>query len=123
MKEIAAPNVDVYIAGFPPETQELLNRLRQVIKSVAPEAEEIISYQMPAYKMNGILVYFAGYKNHIGFYPSGSGIQAFIPKLTGYKTSKGTVQFPLNKPIPVDLVTEMVLFRLVENQEKKKRKR
>jgi uncharacterized protein YdhG (YjbR/CyaY superfamily) len=122
MKEIAAPNVDVYIAGFPFETQEMLHQLRHIIKNIAPEAEEVISYQMPAYKLNGILVYFAGYKNHIGFYPTGSVIASFQDKVSKYKTSKGTVQFPLNQPLPVGLITEMVKFRVAENLEKAKTK-
>jgi uncharacterized protein YdhG (YjbR/CyaY superfamily) len=115
MKENTPINVDFYIADFPAETQELLQQLRDTIKKAAPEAEEGISYQMPAYKLNGMLVYFAGYKNHIGFYPTGSGIEAFKHKMTAYKTSKGTVQFPLNQPLPLDLITEMVRFRVSEN--------
>lgn len=118
MKENAAPNVDIYIAGFPAEVQELLQQLRDTIRKEAPEAEEVISYQMPAYKLNGILVYFAGYKNHIGFYPAGSGIENFGRKLSGYKTSKGTVQFPIDQPLPIDLISEMVKFRVSENLER-----
>lgn len=117
MKENAAPNVDIYIAYFPAETQELLHQLRETIKKAAPAAEEVISYQMPAYKLNGVLVYFAGYKNHIGFYPAGSGIESFKHKLSGYKTSKGTVQFPLDQPLPIDLISEIVRYRVSENLE------
>ena len=122
MIEIAPPNVDFYIAGFPPATKELLELLRETIKKAAPEAEEVISYQMPAYKSHGMLVYFAGYKNHIGFYPTGSGIANFINELSGYKTSKGTVQFPLDQPLPLELITEIVKFKVAENLEKVKEK-
>lgn len=118
MKEDVAPNVDIYIAGFPAETQKFLGQIRETILRAAPGALEVISYQMPAYKLNGILVYFAGYKNHIGFYPTGSGIESFKHKLSGYKTSKGTVQFPIDQPLPLDLITEMVRFRVDENKER-----
>lgn len=115
MKDDLAPNVDVYLAGFPAATREYLVQIREAIRKAAPEAQELISYQMPAYKLNGALVYFAGYKNHIGFYPAGSGIEIFKTKLSGYKTSKGTVQFPLTQPLPLDLIAEMVRFRVSEN--------
>jgi uncharacterized protein YdhG (YjbR/CyaY superfamily) len=118
MIEIAPPNVDFYIAGFPSATKELLELLRETIKKAAPEAMEVISYQMPAYKFHGMLVYFAGYKNHIGFYPTGSGIVNFKNELTAYKTSKGTVQFPLDQPLPLELITDMVKFKVAENLEK-----
>lgn len=123
MKEITVPNVDFYIAGFPPKTQELLSQLRETIKKAAPEAQEVISYQMPAYKFHGMLAYFAGYKNHIGFYPTGSGIENFKSVLTAYKTSKGTVQFPIDQPLPLQLITEIVKFRVAENLEKVKEKK
>lgn len=123
MKEGVAPNVDIYIAGFPPETQNFLSQVRETIQKAAPGAEEVISYQMPAYKFHGMLVYFAGYKNHIGFYPTGSGIENFMKKLSTYKTSKGTVQFPLNQPLPIDLITEMVRFRVNENLDRAKKKK
>lgn len=118
MIEITPPNTDLYIAGFPPETRELLTQVRKTIQNATPEAEEVISYQMPAYKFHGILVYFAGYKNHIGFYPTGSGIINFKDELSSYKTSKGTVQFPLDQPLPLELIAEMVKFRVAENLEK-----
>jgi uncharacterized protein YdhG (YjbR/CyaY superfamily) len=108
-------SVDDYIATFPENVQCILNEFRQVIREVVPEAEEIISYQMPAFKLNGILVWFAAYKNHIGFYPRVSAIVAFKDKLSHYKVSKGTVQFPLNEPIPTDLIKEMVRFRVKED--------
>jgi uncharacterized protein YdhG (YjbR/CyaY superfamily) len=108
-------NIDHYIAEFPDETRELLEQLRATIRNAAPEAEEVISYRMPAYKYRGMLVYFAAYKNHIGFYPGASGIEAFKKELSGYKGAKGSVQFPLDKPLPLELVTEIVKFRIIEN--------
>ena len=104
-----------YISGFPEDTQKLLKQLRETIRKAAPDAEEMISYQMPAYKYHGILVYFAGYKKHIGFYPGAEGIAAFKKELSGYKGAKGSVQFPLDKPLPLDLVTEIVKFRVQQN--------
>ena len=92
--------VDAYIAGFPKDTQTLLEQLRTAIMKAAPDAEEVISYQMPAYKYFGMLVYFAGYKNHIGFYPGAAGIETFKKELSIYKGAKGSVQFPLDKPLP-----------------------
>lgn len=121
---VAAPkNIDEYIATFPATTQALLEVLRATIKSAAPDAVEVISYQMPAFKLFGMLVYFAAYQHHIGFYPGASGIVAFDQDLKGYKTSKGTVQFPLNKPLPIDLITRMVLYRANENIQKVEAKR
>jgi len=116
-------NVDQYIAAFPVETQKLLTQVRETIRKIAPEAEEVISYQMPAYKLNGMLVYFAGYKNHIGFYPTGSGIQAFKKELSVYKGAKGSVQFPLDKPLPIALISEIVKFRKIENLQKAEAKK
>lgn len=118
MKEISVPNVDVYIAGFPPEVQEQLILLREAIRVSAPEAEEVISYQMPAYKLYGMLVYFAAYPKHIGFYPGSSGIGNFKKELANYKTSKGTVQFPVGETLPISLISEIVKFRAAENLEK-----
>ena len=111
-------DTDTYIAGYPKETQRSLNQLRATIKKAAPQAEEIISYGMPAYKWNGMLVYFAAYEKHIGFYPGSSGIAAFKKELASYKTSKGTVQFPVEEPVPLPLIARIVKFRLKENQEK-----
>ena len=119
--DIKINNIDDYIGCFPESTKVLLEQLRSVIHQAAPEAEETISYQMPAFKLNGILVYFAGYKNHIGFYPTGSGISAFAGEFSGYKTSKGTIQFPLNQPLPVNLITRIVRFRVEENLSKQKK--
>ena len=111
-------DTDAYIAGYPKETQRSLKQLRATIKKAAPQAEEIISYGMPAYKWNGMLVYFAAYEKHIGFYPGSSGIAAFKKELASYKTSKGTVQFPVEEPVPLPLIARIVKFRLKENQEK-----
>jgi uncharacterized protein YdhG (YjbR/CyaY superfamily) len=111
--------IDEYIKTFPAEIQVILQKMRQTIQEAAPEAIEVISYQMPAFKLNGILVYFAAHKNHIGFYPTASGIEAFKAELAPYKWSKGAVQFPLDKPIPFDLVKKIVLYRAKENTKKK----
>jgi uncharacterized protein YdhG (YjbR/CyaY superfamily) len=112
--------IDEYIATFPKTTQTVLEALRRAIKEAAPNAEETISYQMPAFKQNGIVVYFAAFKNHIGFFPTASAVEAFKEKLGGYETSKGTVRFPLGEPIPLELVKEMVQFKVKENNAKKK---
>lgn len=114
-------DINEYIASFPNDTQEILEHLRTTIRKAAPEAEEVISYQMPAFKLHEILVYFAGYNNHIGFYPTPSGIKAFQNELSGFKNSKGAVQFPLDKQLPTGLITEIVKFRVKENMEKSKR--
>jgi uncharacterized protein YdhG (YjbR/CyaY superfamily) len=110
--------VDNYIAAFPKETQMLLEQMRATIKKAAPQAEELISYRMPAYKYKGILVYFAGYKNHIGFYPTPSGIKNFKEELSIYNGAKGSVQFPLDKQLPHTLIRKIVKFRLKENANK-----
>ena len=107
-------NVDEYIASFPEKTQKLLKQLRSAVKSAAPEADEVISYSMPAYKLKRILLYFAGHKNHIGFYPGASGIEAFKKELSLYKGAKGSVQFPLDKPLPLELITDIVRYRVNE---------
>lgn len=107
--------IDEYIATCPKNMQIILQEMRQAIRDATPEAKEVISYQMPAFKLNGILVWFAAFKNHIGFYPKASTIAAFKDKLSSYKTSKGAVQFPIDKPLPIDLVKEMVKFRVKEN--------
>jgi uncharacterized protein YdhG (YjbR/CyaY superfamily) len=114
-KTAAANDIDTYIAGFPKDTQKLLEQLRAVIRKAAPIAEEVISYQMPAYKYHGMLVYFAGYQNHIGFYPTASGIENFKKEISAFKWAKGSVQFPLDKPLPVALITKIVVFKVKEN--------
>jgi uncharacterized protein YdhG (YjbR/CyaY superfamily) len=108
-------NIDDYVATFPENVQHKLMELRSAIKESAPEAEEAISYGMPAFKLNGILVWFAAHKKHIGFYPTHSGILGFEEKLSTYKHSKGAVQFPIDKPIPLEMVREIVRFRVKEN--------
>lgn len=114
--------VDAYIASFPQPTKLKLEALRAAIKKAAPKAEELISYKMPAYKLNGMLVYFAAYKNHIGFYPTASGILAFKKELSIYKGAKGSVQFPLTEELPLNLITKIVKFRVQENSQKRKAK-
>jgi len=112
--------IDEYIKIFPQDVQSILERMRQTIRKAAPEAVEAISYQMPTFKLNGkSLVYFAAYKHHIGFYPVPSGIKAFKKELSQYKTGKGSVQFPIDKPVPHDLVKKIVIFRVKENMKKK----
>lgn len=115
-----AENVDAYIADFPAEVQKLLVHMRATIKQVAPMAEETISYAIPSYKLNGLLVHFAGYANHIGFYPGAGAITEFREELASYKTSKGTVQFPVDQKLPLKLVSDIVRFRVKQNLEKKK---
>lgn len=115
-------NVDSYIAQFPEHTRDLLTQMRVLIKKAAPKSEEVISYKMPAYKLDGMLVYFAGYAKHIGFYPTGSGIANFKKELSAYKGAKGSVQFPLDKPLPMTLISKIVKFRVQENKNKAKLK-
>lgn len=110
--------VDEYINQFPEEVQEILHALRTTIKTAAPDAVEKIRYQMPAYDLNGCLVYFAAYKKHIGFYPTSSGVSAFQSELAGYKSSKGAIQFPFSKPLPLALISKIVRFRVMENLKK-----
>jgi uncharacterized protein YdhG (YjbR/CyaY superfamily) len=108
-------DIDEYINGFPKEIQELLEQVRMTIKKAAPQAAEVISYGMPAFKMNGILVWFAAHSKHIGFYPRASGIDACKTELSIYKVAKGSVQFPLDKPLPLGLIIKIVEFRVNEN--------
>lgn len=122
MMQKLTQNIDEYIADFPKETQLILEQIRATIRKSAPEAEETISYRMPAYKQNGVLVYFAACKNHIGFYPTASGIANFKAELSGYKSSKGAVQFPIENPIPLDLIAKIVQFRVKENLNKSSKK-
>lgn len=114
--------IDDYIASFPAPIRKLLKDMRKAIKSAAPEAEERISYQMPAFSQNGILVYFAAFKNHIGFFPTTSGIGAFKKELSFYKGGKGSIQFPLDQPLPLTLVRKIVKFKVSENRVKSKKK-
>ena len=121
MKETIIPkNIDEYIAACPEHVQEKLHELRATIIKAAQGAEEKISYRMPAFTLNGILVYFAAQTRHIGFYPTSSGVKAFIKELGSYKTSKGAIQFPLDKPLPVELISRIVKFRVRENSDHSK---
>ena len=112
-------NIDAYIAGFPKDMQVILQKVRETIRRAAPGAEETISYNMPTFKLNGnYLIHFAGWKRHISLYPFPSGAEDFLKEATGYKTSgKGTIQFPVNKPLPVNLITKIVKYRIKENSE------
>jgi uncharacterized protein YdhG (YjbR/CyaY superfamily) len=110
--------IDEFIAIFPKDVREILEKVRETIRKAAPEAEETIGYGIPTFTLKGNLVHFAAYKKHIGFYPTSSGIARFKDELAAYKTSRGTVQFPLEKPIPYDLISEIVAFRVKENLEK-----
>ena len=108
--------IDEYITQFPKDTQRLLEQIRSTIQDAAPDATETINYQIPTFKLNGNLVHFAGYKKHIGFYPDPSSIIAFKNELSKYKTSKGSIQFPIDKPLPLDLVKRIVEFRVQQNK-------
>jgi uncharacterized protein YdhG (YjbR/CyaY superfamily) len=110
--------IDEYILQAPEDVQPILERIRAVIKESAPGAVEKISYQIPAFYLNGSLVWFANFKHHIGFYPKGSGVEAFKEELSAYKGAKGSVQFPLDKPIPYELISKIVKFRVAENLKK-----
>lgn len=112
--------IDEYIKTFPENVREILQKIRQTIHKVAPVAQETISYQMPTFKLNGNLVYFGAFKNHIGFFPIPSGIRAFEKESAAYIKGKGTLQFPLDKPIPYDLIEKIVAFRVQENLDKKR---
>jgi uncharacterized protein YdhG (YjbR/CyaY superfamily) len=114
--------VDEYVAALPKEARESLESLRKTIRQAAPQAEEVIHYNMPAFRWNGMLVWYAAFKEHIGFYPRVSAIAAFNDKLAGYKTSKGAIQFPIEKPIPAGLVKRIVEFRLEENKQHKRKR-
>ena len=119
----APTSIDEYIADFPEEIQSLLNQIRSAIKQAAPDAEESIGYGMPAYKTHGKpLVYFAAFKNHIGFYATPTGHAEFAMELSKYKQGKGSVQFPIDQPMPLKLIAQIVEFRVIENQEKAKAK-
>jgi uncharacterized protein YdhG (YjbR/CyaY superfamily) len=115
-------NMDDYVDRFPKEVQQLLQKMRLTIKKAAPKAKEMISYGIPAFTSDGILVWFAAFKTHIGFYPRTSAITTFKKELSAYKGAKGSVQFPLDKPVPLALVSRMVKFRVKENLSKRKKK-
>ena len=120
-KAIAAKNIDAYIAAQPENLRPLLVQMRQTIRKAAPKAEEVISYQMPAFKYYGMLVYFAAWKTHIGFYPAGR-LEAFEKELSGYERAKGTIRFPIDSPLPFGLISKIVKFRVKQNEVKKKSK-
>jgi uncharacterized protein YdhG (YjbR/CyaY superfamily) len=111
-------NIDEYITNYPDDVQAKLQTLRETIREVAPEASETISYGMPTFQLKGNLVHFAAFKNHIGFYPVPTGIEAFKEELSVYKQGKGSVQFPLDQPLPLELVRKIVAFRVAQNLEK-----
>lgn len=121
MKNTLAVDIDAYIATFPADVQEMLQQVRNTIRKAAPDAEEAIKYAMPAYVLNGNLVYFAGYKHHIGFYATPTGHEAFAKELSKYKQGKGSVQFPIDEPMPLKLIEKIVKFRVKENLAKKKK--
>jgi len=123
MEQPKPENVDQYIANFPAATQKLLQQVRETIHLAVPDAKEVISYGMPAFKQKGILVYFAGYAKHIGFYPTGSGIEAFKNEFGNYKWSKGAVQFPIDQPMPLDLITRISKFKAERDLEKTSKKK
>ena len=115
--------IDEYIAGFPPDVRMLLEQIRATIKHAAPDAQEAIKYQIPTFVLHGNLVSFAGYQNHIGFYPVPTGMEAFKDELAPYVAGKGTARFPLDQPIPFDLISRIVQFRVQENLDKAAAKR
>ena len=119
-KKPAVDSIDAYIASAPKNTRGLLKELRKAIKDAAPGAVEKISYQMPTYSQNGNLVHFAAYAGHIGFYPAPSGISKYAKQLAGFKGAKGSVQFPLDQPLPLELIARIVRFRVKENMAKVK---
>lgn len=127
MDESTPKDIDEYIAGFPAEIQEILQKLREVVRETAPGVEEAIKYRMPTFMLEGNLVHFAAFKHHIGFYPVPTGIEKFKIELSPYKYAKGSVQFPLDRPIPYELVRKIVEFRVQENlvkaEAKKKKKK
>jgi len=116
--KVVPETVDQYIAAFPADVKTRMQQIRKTIKAAAPKANELISYQMPGYKYFGMLVYFAAFKNHIGFYPGAGGILEFYKKLSSFKSAKGSVQFPHDRPIPYDIISKIVKFRVKQNEEK-----
>jgi len=115
-------SIDEYIGTFPQETQRILNEIRATIKAAAPQAEEKISYQMPTFYLNGNLIHFAAFKNHIGLYPTPSGMEAFKEEIVKYKSAKGSIQLPIDQPMPLELISRIVKFRVAENLKKVKSK-
>lgn len=118
MKRIPAKTVDEYIKAFPPAVRARLSELRKTAKALAPQAEELISYGIPGYKYHGMLFYFAAYANHISVYPAPRNVEAFKKELAAYKGGKGTMQIPLDKPLPLSLIKRIIKFRIKANEEK-----
>lgn len=123
MKTISVNSIDEYIGSRPANIQKLLKQIRSTIKKAAPGSEEAIKYGIPTFILNGNLVHFAGYKNHIGFYPAPVGIEAFKDETAKYEAGKGTLQFSLDQPLPLDLISRIVKFRVKQNLEKAKPKK
>jgi uncharacterized protein YdhG (YjbR/CyaY superfamily) len=121
--QTTAKSIDEYIAGFPPDVQEILEKIRMTIRKAAPDAEEAVKYGIPTFTLKGNLVHFGAYQKHIGFYPTPTGLEEFKEELSVYEGSKGTVRFPLDKPIPFDLIGKIVKFRVKENLERAGAKR
>jgi uncharacterized protein YdhG (YjbR/CyaY superfamily) len=121
MKQTSVDNIDEYISGFPPDVQEPLQKLRSIIRKAAPDAKEAIKYQIPTYVWNGNLIHFAAFKNHIGLYPGSKAVENFKQELAKYELSKGTIRFPLGKPLPAGLVTKIVKFNMKERSAKAKK--
>lgn len=122
MDKMTYENIDAYIEACPSEVQDILREIRRIIREAAPDAVEKISYQMPTFELNGNLVHFAAFKQHIGFYPAPQGIEAFEAELAKYKGGKGSVQFPLDQPMPYDLISRITKHRAEENRAKGRRK-
>lgn len=120
MKSIQSGTIDEYIADFPKDIQKLLEQVRAAIRKTAPEAEETIKYGLPTFTLNGNLVHFGAFKNHIGFYPAPSGIEAFKKELSVYEGAKGSIKFPIDSPLPLALISKIVRFRVKKNLEKAK---
>ena len=118
-----AKDIDEFIAGYPENIQKILKKIRATIRKAAPKAEETINYGIPTFTLNGNLVHFSAFKKHIGFYPAPSGIENFKTELSAYESAKGSVKFPLDQPIPFDLITKIVKFRVKENLKKAKQNR
>lgn len=123
MNTVKPKDIDSFISDFPNETRLLLQKVRETIHKAAPEAREKISYGIPTFELNGNLVHFSGYKHHIGFYPGAAGIKAFEKEISGYKSAKGSVQFPIDRPIPYDLIERITKFRVLQNLQKAKAKK
>jgi uncharacterized protein YdhG (YjbR/CyaY superfamily) len=122
-EKVTPKTIDEYIAGFPKDVQEILEKIRMTVRKAAPEAQETIKYGMPTFTLNGNLVYFAAFKKHIGFYPPPTGLEKFKNELSAYAGPKGSLIFPLDQPIPYDLIREIVVFRVKENLERAEAKR